>query len=109
MVKSVLKISKVLLLMVCLSSVPATMLAETEEVQNNQIEMEQNQITITVSGSAIRVKNAEGQVLEVYSITGEKVYTQNIDSASKTIELSHLQRGVYIVKIGKFTRKVYLH
>ena len=75
MVKSVLKISKVLLLMVCLSSVPATMLAETEEVQNNQIEMEQNQITITVSGSAIRVKNAEGQVLEVYSITGEKVYT----------------------------------
>ena len=109
MVKSVLKISKVLLLMVCLSSVPATMLAETEEIQNSQIEMEQNQITITVSGSTIRVKNAEGQVLEVYSITGEKVYTQNIDSASKAFELGQLQRGYYLVKIGKFTRKVYLH
>ena len=109
MVKSVLKISKVLLLMVCLSSVPATMFAETEEIQNSQIEMEQNQISITVSGSTIRVKNAEGQVLEVYSITGEKVYTQNIESASKAFDLGQLQRGYYIVKIGKFTRKVYLH
>ena len=95
--------------MVCLSSVPATMLAETEEIQNSQIEMEQNQITMTVSGSTIRVNYAEGQVLEVYSITGDKVYTQNIDSASKAFELSQLQRGYYIVKIGKFTRKVYLH
>ncbi|MBO4430458.1 MAG: T9SS type A sorting domain-containing protein [Bacteroidaceae bacterium] len=109
MVKSVLKISKVLLLMVCLSSIPAMLFAETEEIQNSQIEMEQNPISITVSGSTIRVKNAEGQVLEVYSITGDKVYTQNIDSASKTFEFGQLQRGVYIVKIGKFTRKVYLH
>ena len=95
--------------MVCLSSVPVTMLAETEEIQNSQIEMEQNQINITVSGSTIRVKNAEGQVLEVYSITGEKVYTQNIESASKAFDLGQLQRGYYIIKIGKFTRKVYLH
>ncbi|MBO7581840.1 MAG: T9SS type A sorting domain-containing protein [Bacteroidaceae bacterium] len=109
MVKSILKISKALLLMVCLSSVPATMMAEVEEMQNNQIEMEQNAITIAVSGSTIRVKNAEGLTLEIYGITGEKVYTQNIDSSSKAFELSHLQRGYYIVKIGKFTRKIYLH
>ena len=109
MVKSILKISKVLLLMVCLSSVPATMMAEVEEAQNSQIENELNPITISVSGSTIRVKNAEGLTLEVYGITGEKVYTQSIDSASKAFELSHLQRGYYIVKIGKFTRKIYLH
>ena len=109
MIKSLLHISKVLLLMACLSSVPAMMMAETEEMQDSQIEMEQNQITISVSGSSIRVKNADGQTLEVYSITGEKVYTQVIDSASKTFELSQLQRGYYIVKVGKFTRKVYLH
>ena len=95
--------------MVCLSSMPATMLAETEEMQNSQIEMEQNQISIAVSGSTIRVKNAEGQVLEIYSITGDKVYTQNNDSASKAFELGQMQRGFYIVKIGKFTRKIYLH
>ena len=109
MVKSLLHISKVLLLMACLSSVPAMMMAETEEMQDSQIEMEQNQFTISVSGSSIRVKNADGQTLEIYSLTGEKVYTQVIDSASKSFELSQLQRGYYIVKVGKFTRKVYLH
>lgn len=109
MVKSLLHISKVLLLMACLSSVPAMMMAETEEMQDSQIEMEQNQVTISVSGSSIRVKNADGQTLEIYSLTGEKVYTQVIDSASKSFELSQLQRGYYIVKVGKFTRKVYLH
>lgn len=109
MVKATHKISKTLLLVLCLSALPVTMMAEVEEVQNSQVEMEQNQISISVSGSTIRVKNAEGQALEVYGITGEKVYTQNIDSASKSFELSHLQRGYYIVKIGKFTRKIYLH
>ena len=109
MVKSLLHISKVLLLMACLSSVPAMMMAETEDMQDSQIEMEQNQVTISVSGSSIRVKNADGQTLEIYSLTGEKVYTQVIDSASKSFELSQLQRGYYIVKVGKFTRKVYLH
>lgn len=84
-------------------------MAETEEMQDSQIEMEQNQFTISVSGSSIRVKNADGQTLEIYSLTGEKVYTQVIDSASKSFELSQLQRGYYIVKVGKFTRKVYLH
>ena len=109
MVKSLLHISKVLLLMACLSSVPAMMMAETEDMPDSQIEMEQNQVTISVSGSSIRVKNADGQTLEIYSLTGEKVYTQVIDSASKSFELSQLQRGYYIVKVGKFTRKVYLH
>ena len=109
MVKSIHKISKAFLLVLCLSTLPATMMAEVEEAQNNQIEMEQNQVSISVSGSTIRVKNAEGQALEVYGITGEKVYTQTIDSASRSFELSHLQRGYYIVKIGKFTRKIYLH
>ncbi|MBP5375573.1 MAG: T9SS type A sorting domain-containing protein [Bacteroidaceae bacterium] len=94
-------------MVICLSSVPVTMMAESEEIQDSQ--MEQNQITITVSGSSIRVKNADGQTLEIYGITGEKVYSQVIDSTSKIFELSQLQRGYYIVKIGKFTRKVYLH
>ena len=109
MAKSLLQISKLLLMVICLSSVPVTMMAESEEIQDSQIEMEQNQITITVSGSSIRVKNADGHTLEIYGITGEKVYSQVIDSSSKIFELSQLQRGYYIVKIGKFTRKVYLH
>ncbi len=109
MVKSLLKISKAFLLMMCFSLVPTTIMAETEEMQNNQIEMEQNQISIAVSGTTIRVKNAEGLTIEVYSITGDKVYTQLIEGSSKVFELGKLQRGYYLVKIGKFTRKIYLH
>ena len=48
-------------------------------MQQSQVEMEQNQITISVSGSNLRVKNADGLVLGRYfSLTGEKVYTQRI-------------------------------
>ena len=106
MVKSLHNALKVLLLMACMAA-PATMIAQ--DVQQGQVEMEQNQIAISVNGFTIRVKNAEGFEVEVFSLTGEKVHTQHIDSPSKAVNLSQLQPGYYLVKIGKFTRKVYLH
>ena len=106
MVKSLHNTFKVLLLMTCLS-MPAAMMAQ--DIQQSQVEMEQNQINISVSGSCIRVKNADGLVMEVFNLTGEKVFTQRIEGASKAVELGQMQRGYYIVKIGKFTRKIYLH
>ena len=72
-----------------------------------ETEAEQVQISVT-NGTTIQVKNADGQILEVYSITGEKVYTQRIDSPSKSYELSHLPKGCYLVRVGNTTRKVYL-
>lgn len=73
------------------------------------IENEMEQVQISVSnGSTIHVKFADGKVLEVYSITGEKVYTQRIDSPSKSYELSSLPKGFYLVKVGDVTRKVFL-
>lgn len=104
MVKSLRNTLKVLLITCCMS-MPA--MAAAQDVQNT-IETEQQQITVTVSDANLRVKNAEGLAIEIFSLTGEKVYSQRIESASKSIELSHLQRGFYIVKIGKYTRKIYL-
>lgn len=104
MIKSLHNILKAFLI-ACSLFVPMAMSAQ--DVQHNQIEMEQ-QITVTVSDANLRVKNAEGLVIEIFSLTGEKVYSQRIESASKSIELSHLQRGFYIVKIGKYTRKIYI-
>ena len=106
MVKSILQTLKVLLITVGLF-MPVALMAQ--DVQQSQIEMEQSQIAITVSGSTLRVKNAEGLVLEIFSLTGEKVYTQRIEGQSKSFDLANLQRGYYIIKIGKFTRKIYLH
>lgn len=106
MTKPVHNMLQILLLMACLST-PLTMMAQ--DVQQSQVEMEQNQISIAVvNGVGLRVKNAEGHVLEIFSLTGNKVYTQRIESTSKTVELNHLQRGYYIVRIGKFSRKIYL-
>ncbi|MBR1668657.1 MAG: T9SS type A sorting domain-containing protein [Bacteroidaceae bacterium] len=106
MIKSLHNTVKVLLLMICLS-MPVAMMAQ--DVQQSPVEMEQNPISISVSGSNLRVKNAEGLVVEVFSLTGEKVYTQRVEGVSKSFDLGQLQRGYYIVKIGKFTRKIYLH
>lgn len=105
MVKSLRNTIKALLIVSCLL-VPTAMSAQ--DVQHSQIEMEQQQITVNVSDATLRVKNADGLVVEIFSLTGEKVFSQRIESSSKAIELSHLQRGFYIVKIGKYTRKIYL-
>lgn len=109
MKKSLLKQLSILLLMVCVA-MPAAAIQESEadDLQQSQVEMEQNQIAISVSGTTLRVKNADGLVVEIFSLTGEKVYTQRIEGSSKAIELGQLQRGFYIVRIGKFTRKIYL-
>lgn len=105
MVRPLHNAMKVLLMMFCLS-MPAVMMAE--DMQESQVEMEQTQVSISVNGTTLRVKNADGMVLEIFSLTGNKVYTQRVEGQSRAYELAHLQRGYYIVKIGNFTRKVYL-
>lgn len=106
MVKSLHNTLKVLLLMICLL-MPAAVMAQ-DVIQHSSVEMEQNQIVVSMSGTTLNIKNAEGLVIEIFSVTGEKVYTQRIESQSKNFELGHLQRGYYIVRIGKYTRKIYL-
>ncbi|MCQ2256592.1 MAG: T9SS type A sorting domain-containing protein [Bacteroidaceae bacterium] len=105
MTKSLHTILKVLLFAI-ITSMPVVMHAE--EFFRSQIETEQNQIHIAINESNLRVKNAEGMTIEIFSITGEKVYTQKIESQSKSIDMSSFQRGYYIVKVGKYTRKIYL-
>lgn len=81
---------------------------KADDFQRTQIEMEQNSISVSVSDATLYVKNAEHMVLEIYSITGQKIFTGRIDSQSKAFELDNLNRGCYIVRIGKYTRKVYI-
>ncbi|MBQ0023626.1 MAG: T9SS type A sorting domain-containing protein [Prevotellaceae bacterium] len=104
--KKSLHINILMILFAACFAMPVAMNAQ--DIQRNQVEMEQNQINVIANESNLRVKNADGLVIEIYSLTGEKVYTQRIEGQSKSIDLAHLQKGYYIVKIGKFTRKVYL-
>jgi hypothetical protein len=62
-------------------------------------------ITITISGQTVTVTGAQGQTLEVVSLTGRRVMTEKIESPAQKIELN-VPKGCYILKIGKVVRKV---
>lgn len=65
----------------------------------------ENVITMTVSGSNVRVCGAEGETLDIYNLAGVKVKSIRIDSDDKSLALS-LSKGCYILKIGDVARKM---
>lgn len=69
------------------------------------IEQESQRITVSVSGSVLRVSGADGEVLHIYNITGVRVMSIKVDGYDKSYTLN-LAKGCYIVKIGKTVRKI---
>ena len=61
--------------------------------------------SVRAEGNAVLVKGAEGQTLEVISLTGRKLAEYRIESPAQRVELN-LSRGCYVLKIGKVVRKV---
>ncbi len=66
---------------------------------------QESTVTMTVSGSNVRVCGAEGETLDIYNLAGVKVKSIRIESADKTFTLS-LSKGCYILKIGDVARKM---
>lgn len=64
--------------------------------------------SISIDGRNVRVQNAQGSVLEIFSITGKKVATFRIDTNDKTVTVN-ANKGCYIAKLGGLTRKIYLN
>lgn len=62
-------------------------------------------INISVSGQIVTISGAQGETLEVVSLTGRRVLTVKIESPAQRIELN-VPKGCYILKIGKVARKV---
>jgi hypothetical protein len=62
-------------------------------------------IVISVSGQTVTVSGAQGQTLEVISLTGRRVMSAKIESPAQRIDLN-VPKGCYILKIGKVARKV---
>ena len=64
---------------------------------------------ITVNNNSdnqeVRVQDAER--LEVYNVLGVRVASYRVDSNDKTFTLG-LQRGCYILKVGKVVRKTFI-
>lgn len=69
------------------------------------IEQDMQKISISVSGSVLRVTGADGEVVHIYNITGVRVMSIKVDGYDKSYTLN-LPKGCYIVKVGKTVRKI---
>lgn len=86
-----------------LLATPAAAWAEFE--QQEQIENTLSDVSLRVANNKVRVSGANGQVMEIFNLTGVKVATIRIESADKSYNLN-LPQGCYILKIGKIVRKI---
>lgn len=64
-----------------------------------------DEIAITVRGNQLRVQRADGLSLSVYNITGVKVAVHRVDGDDFSLTLN-VERGIYIVKVGKVARRI---
>jgi hypothetical protein len=69
------------------------------------VEMSASGIQISINGGNVHVVGANGEVMEVFNLTGTKVATHRIDSNDKTFALN-LTKGCYLIKVGKVVRKI---
>ena len=88
--------------------IPASMLKASEMADYTIEQAIDEEITIAINGQSVTISGAQGQTLEVISLTGRKVMTVKIESPAQRIDLN-VPKGCYILKIGKFVRKVSLH
>lgn len=85
-------------------TVPMSLLAVSTEPATEQ-QSNDREITIAVQQSTLLVSNAQGETLQIVSLTGNKVMEVKIESPSQRIELD-IPKGCYIVKVGKVVRKI---
>lgn len=101
MVKQLLKI------ILCSAAliVPVGSYANNGMVESEGISEVVETVKVTVKGRSVRVQNAQGSMLEVYSVTGAKLKSVCIETADQTVNLK-LSKGCYIVKVGNVARKI---
>lgn len=66
-----------------------------------------DEIIISVNGMSVTISGAQGETLEVVSLTGRRMMTVKIESPAQRIDLN-VPKGCYILKVGKVVRKVSL-
>ena len=100
--KDMMKRLQIIALSLLLVAAPVSLMAQSDR---EEVDTELSAISLSVNGSKVHVSGAEGETLEVYNLTGVKVASIRIDSNDKSFSLN-LQRGCYILKVGKVVRKI---
>ncbi|MBO7100377.1 MAG: T9SS type A sorting domain-containing protein [Bacteroidaceae bacterium] len=77
----------------------------TEITDNEGIEATVSPISIVASGNTVKISGVNGEDIEIFNLTGTKVTTIKTESTGKTYSVN-LQKGCYLIKIGKVVRKI---
>lgn len=75
------------------------------QAERDGIEVSMSGITLSITASNVHITGANGEVMEIFNLTGTKVYAVRIDSNDKSFSLN-LSKGCYLVKVGKIVRKI---
>ena len=101
-----MKIKYIITLLLSFFLLTPQIVRATNEQPDVTFPLEQREeISLSVKGSSVRIHNASGLKLEVFSLTGAKVAEYKIDTADKTVSLN-VSRGLFVLKVGKITRKI---
>ncbi len=76
---------------------------QIEHISENNTE---DSISVSISDNRLIIENLpKDNILEIFNIMGVKVYTRRLKAGTNEYQIS-LPRGYYIIKIGKFTKKI---
>lgn len=103
MMKYILALSLTAILAFC-TPCSAKANAAIEIIEND---IQPSNVAISIDGTSVRVSGAAGQTLYIYNVAGVRVHSVKIDGADKRFDLN-LQKGCYILKVGKTVRKISL-
>ena len=84
-------------------SVPTVVTASSYALYG--IEELDERVTVSVEQQTVIVNGAQGETLEVVSLTGKRMLTVKIDSPAQRVELN-IPKGCYILKVGNVVRKI---
>ena len=99
-----MKISKIITLLsiaIVLFGAPSASNAQSMNATGSDV----TEIKVTINGSNIRVVNAAQASLEIFDIAGVRKANFEIDSSDKTVSVN-LPKAYYLLRIGKFVRKI---
>lgn len=68
-------------------------------------DIDAQQIKIEQKGNTVVIYNAAGKIAHIYNLIGVEIMTVKIDAAEKKIDLGHLKKGIYPVKVEKVSKK----
>lgn len=90
---------------ICLWMPASTCTCFAQTTEDGGIENSASEVTISLNGSTVTIRNAEGQAVELYAITGVQIASYRIGRNQKELVLT-LKKGFYIIKVNKMTRRI---